>query len=287
MLSRRLFRNVTCLTAFAAVLAAWAALAQETGSAATAGAAEEPAAESPPVERRIDETAAKYMRAACAHLKDQKAFSVHAESTLEEIFRSGRRVQHSRGITVTVRRPDRLRADILFDKGRREFFYDGKSVTITDVDAKVYGRFDAPSTVEAMLDDAMTRFGVQIPLEDLVSAEPCGALEKAVESGWYLGRHYFAGGYYHHLLFSSPDVDLQVWVSDEEKPLFRKLVLRYKNEPGEPQYGVALSEWDFAPAIEEATFTFTPPADAHQIEFVAAAQTPAAEAAADPAPAQE
>lgn len=273
-------------TALAAVLAAMAALAQESETAASGGAAAA-SAESPPVERRIDETAARYMRAACAHLRDQKAFSVHAESTLEEIFRSGRRVQHSRGITVTVRRPDRLRADIAFDKGRREFFYDGKSVTITDVDAKVYGRFDAPSTVEAMLDDAMARFDVQIPLADLVSAEPCGSLENAVDRGWYLGKHYFAGGYYHHMLLSTPDVDLQVWVSDEEKPLFRKLVLRYKNEPGEPQYGIALSEWNFAPAIEEATFTFTPPADAHQIEFVAAAQTPAAEAAADPAPAQE
>lgn len=284
MLSRPVFRNMTRLTALAAVLAAMAALAQESETTPAESAAVETASEPPTVERRIDETAARYMRAACEHLKTQQAFSVHAEGTLEEIFRSGRRVQHSRGITLTFRRPDRLRADIEFDKGRREFYYDGKSVAITDVDAKVYGRFDAPPTTEAMLDDAMARFGVEMPLADLVSEEPCGALESAVERGWYLGKHYFAGGYYHHMLFSSPEVDLQVWVSDEEKPLFRKIVLTYKNEPGQPQYGVALSDWDFAPAVDDSRFTFNPPADAQQIGFVVAA-APAGDAPEEDAPA--
>jgi hypothetical protein len=285
--SRRIPEKVLHIVALAGVVAAVGVFAQEQQPDTAASAATEPAAEQPAVERRIDEAAEKYMRAACENLKTQQAFSVHAEGTLEEIFRSGRRVQHSRGITLTFKRPDRLRAEVEFDKGRREFYYDGKTVAITDVDAKVYGRFDAPSTAEEMLDDAMVRFGVEMPLADLVSAEPCGALANVVERGWYLGKHYFAGSYYHHMLFSSPDVDAQVWVSDGDKPLFRKLVLTYKSEPGEPQYGVALSDWNFAPALEEATFTFTPPADVHQIEFVVAAETPAPEVAADPARAQE
>jgi hypothetical protein len=281
MQSRRIFRYVSCSAALAAVLATVGVIAQESETAAAESAAAEPAADLPATERRIDETAAKHMRAACEYLKGQKAFSVRAEGTLEELYRSGRRVQRSRGITLTFKRPDRLRANIEFDKGTREFYYDGRSVAITDVEAKVYGRFDAPSTTEEMLDDAIARFGVEMPLADLVSAEPCGALENAVDRGWYLGEHYFAGGRYHHMLFSTADVDLQVWVSDGDKPLFRKLAFTYKNEPGEPQYGVALSDWNFAPALEEATFTFTPPADAQQIEFVVAAETPAADVTTD------
>ncbi|MCG3203242.1 MAG: hypothetical protein NFCOHLIN_03182 [Gammaproteobacteria bacterium] len=280
--SRGLPGYVLRIVALTGVVAAAGVVAQEQGSEAAPGAsvATETAAEQPAVERRIDETAARYMRAACEYLEAQKAFSVHGEATLEEVFRSGRRIQHSRGLTVTFRRPDRLRADIDFDKGRREFFYDGRSVVITDVNAKVYGRFDAPPTTEAMLDDAMARFNVAIPLADLVSADPCGALENTVQRGWYLGEHYFAGGRYHHLLFSAPDVDLQVWVTGGEAPLFRKFVLRYKNEPGEPQYGVALSDWNFAPAVDDANFSFSPPADAHRIEFVVAA-APGGEAPAD------
>ncbi len=287
--SRRISENVLRVVALASVVAAVGVFAQEQEPETAAGAstASEAVLEEGVVERRIDETAAKYMRAACEYLKGQQAFSVHAEGTLEEIFRSGRRVQHSRGITVTFRRPDRLRADVEFDKGRREFYYDGKSVVITDVDAKVYGRFDAPPTTEAMLDDAMARFNVEMPLADLVSAEPCGVLQGNVDRAWYLGEHYFAGGRYHHVLLSTPDVDLQVWVTDGDQPVFRKLVFLYKNDPGMPQYGVALSDWNFAPATDEAKFTFTPQADAQQIEFVVAAEEPAAEAPADAPAAQE
>ncbi|MEZ5446887.1 MAG: DUF2092 domain-containing protein [Gammaproteobacteria bacterium] len=287
--SRRISEKVLRVLALASVVAAVGVFAQEQEpeTVASASAATDAAAEQPTDERRIDETAAKYMRAACEYLKGQQAFSVHAEGTLEEIFRSGRRVQHSRGITVTFRRPDRLRADVEFDKGRREFYYDGKSVVITDVDAKVYGRFDAPPTTEAMLDDAMARFNVEMPLADLVSAEPCGVLQGNVDRAWYLGEHYFAGGRYHHVLLSTPDVDLQVWVTGGDQPVFRKLVFLYRNEPGMPQYGVALSKWNFAPATDETTFTFTPRADTRQIEFVVAAEEPAAEAPADAPAAQE
>jgi hypothetical protein len=281
MQSRRIFRYVSWSAALAAVLATVGVIAQEPETAAAESTAAEPVADLPATERRIDETAAKHMRAACEYLKGQKAFSVHAEGTLEEVYRKGRRLQRSRGMTVVFKRPDRLRAEIDFDKGRREFYYDGKSVAITDVDAKVYGRFDAPPTTEAMLDEAMARFNVAIPLADIVSEDPCGALQSTVERGWYLGEHYFAGGRYHHMLFSAPDVDLQVWVTDGDTPLFRKFVLSYKNQPGEPQYGVALSDWNFAPATDEAAFTFTPPADAHEIEFVVAAEAPAADVTTD------
>ncbi len=235
----------------------------------------------PVSERRIDETAAKHMRAACEYLKGQKAFSVHAEATLEEVYRKGRSVQRSRGMTVVLKRPDRLRIGIDFDKGRREFYYDGKSVAITDVDAKVYGRFDAPPTTEGMLDDAIARLNVAMPLADLVSEDPCAALETAVERAWYLGEHYFAGGRYHHLLLSAPDVDLQVWVTGGDAPLFRKFVLTYKNDPGAPQFTSVLSDWNFAPATDEAMFTFAPPADAHEVEFVVDAAAPAADATSD------
>ncbi len=261
-----------------AVLVAAGTPAQEPETTAIERVATGAAADLPVRERRVDEAAAKYMRAACEYLKSRPAFSVRAESTFEEVLRGGRRVQHSRGMTVVFKRPDRLRAQVESDKGRRDFYYDGESLAITDIDAKVYGRFDAPPTVEAMLDDAMMRFGVEMPLADLVSDDPCAALETNTERGWYLGQDYLPGGRYHHLLFSAPEVDLQVWVPDGEPPLLRKLVLTYKQRAGTPQYGLMLSDWNFAPVIHKSAFTFTPPADAREIEFVVAApagETPA------------
>lgn len=254
-------------------LAAVGVRAEPVDAAAPQAAPVDAAADAP----RIDETAEELMRGACAYLQSKNAFSVHGEATFDEVFRTGRHVQHSRAITYLLKRPDRLRAEVIGDKGRRDFYYDGKAVTITDVDAKVYGTFAAPATIEAMLDDAANRFGVTMPLADLASAAPCAALETGVARGWYLGRHYFAGQQYHHLLLSSSEIDLQVWLPVSGPALFRKLLLTYKNDPGTPRYSLELSDWNFAPSVEEAAFVFAPPAGTRKIGFVEfAATAPAA-----------
>jgi hypothetical protein len=239
------------------------------GVAAGGAHAQDPAPTAPAAEEvRIDETAAKHMKAACEFLKSKPAFSVRSEATVDEIFRNGHRVLRSRGTTVVLKRPDRFWADIESDRGHRSMHFDGKSLVINDIDAGVYGRVDAPGTVEQMLDIATERFDVTLPLADLLSENPCAALKTAVTRGWYLGKHYFDGGRYHHLFFSAPEVDLQVWIADGKEPLLRRMVLTYKNEPGEPQYGVALSKWNFAPALDKVPFAFQPPKGAQEIDFV-------------------
>ena len=248
--------------------------------AANANAQETEAAADPFVgERHIDPKAEEYMRAACQFLNGKKAFSVHGESTIEQLFRSGRRLQRSRGVTVVMQRPDKLWAEARSDKGHRTVYFDGKTLVVNDIDDKVYGKIDSPGTVEQMLTYAQEHYDVVLPLADLLYDDPCAALKTSAEHAWYLGKSYFAGGYYHHILISAPEVDLQVWVSDGKQPLFRKLVLTYKNEPGEPQYGIALTDWNFRPRIKKTQFTFKPPADVREIQFVTA-EAPAAGASA-------
>lgn len=254
------------------------ALALVAGLVSPVAFAETPAADPFAAEVKIDADAEKYMRAACEYLDGKPAFSVRAEGTFEEVFRKGRRVQRSRGMTVELKRPDRMWAEVQYDKGLRRIQFDGKSLAISDIDAKVYGKIDVPGTVEHMLTYAAEKFDVVLPLMDLLSDDPCAALESTVERGWYLGKRYFDGGYYHHLFFSAMEVDLQVWVSDGDEPLFRKLVLTYKNEPGEPQYGLALTGWNFAPPKNDARFEFTPAKGAREITFVTA-EAPATGAA--------
>jgi hypothetical protein len=262
----------------ASVLVATGLRAQAAGADAAQAATAAPAnaADAP----RIDETARKLMRGACEFLQSKNAFSFRGEATFDEVYRTGRYVQRSRGIDYLLKRPDRMRAEVMSDKGRRDFYYDGKAVTISDLDAKVYASFDAPPTIEAMLEDAQTRLGVTMPMADLASAEPCAALQTAVRRAWYLGKHYFAGERYHHLLLSGDDVDLQVWLPIAGPPLFRKLVFTYKNDPGSPMWGVVLSNWNFAPDVNDAKFTYKPSAGTQEIGFVEFAALPAKAAAA-------
>jgi len=250
-------RTFLPLVTFVAAIAAPFAMAQNEGADPYAG------------ERKIDPKAEEYMGAACSFLRSQKSFSVHSEATTEQLFQSGRRIQRSRGGTVVLQRPDKLYADFQSDKGHRMMHFDGKTLVINDVDQKVYGKIDSPGTVETMLTAAQDKFNVVLPLADLLYEDPCAALKTSVENAWYLGKSYFAGEYYHHILMSAPEVDLQVWVTEGKQPVIRKIFITYKNEPGEPQFGAVLTDWNFKPRINKAKFDFKPPADAREIQFVA------------------
>jgi hypothetical protein len=210
-------------------------------SAQEAGMAPEPEVVEPSIQPR----AADLLRKACGFLAAKRTFRVHAEVTFDEVFRSGPRVHRSRGMSMLLQRPNRLYLESHGNKGRRNVYYDGASVTIADADAKPYGRFEAPATIEEMLDDATARLDVALPLADLASADPCAVLEAKAERGWYLGEHYFAGERSHHLVLSSPDADVQRWIGTGDEPVFRKIVLTYTSQADKPRHGIVLDDWDF------------------------------------------
>jgi hypothetical protein len=68
---------------------------------------------------------------------------------------------------------------------------------------------------------------------------------------------------------TSRGVDFQVWVAQGSEPSPRRVVITYKDEKGQPQFRADLSNWNLAPDISEALFTFTPPDGADRIQFLA------------------
>ena len=64
-------------------------------------------------------------------------------------------------------------------------------------------------------------------------------------------------------------VDFQVWVAQGSQPLPWRIVITYKEEKGQPQFWADLSDWNLAPEVSDALFTFTPPSGADRIEFLA------------------
>ena len=220
--------------------------------------------EAPP--RVVDPEADRIMERTCEQLRSAPAFSVSVDVSDDDVLKSGLTVQYQSASDLVLDRPNHLRVEGDSDKGRRTILYDGKTVTVFDRDEHVYVQALAPDTIDATL-DKLKELGVSLPLEELMSSEPCAWLHEDIRDSYYGGRHYLEGRLVHHLLFRVKAADFQIWVQGDEVPVIRKVVIEYREKEGKPRYEARLFDWDFRPTIEAEDFTFTPPQGASRIEF--------------------
>ncbi len=216
----------------------------------------------------VESRARTILQAMGEYLKTAKAFTFHAEITHEEVLGSGLKLQYSASNNIMVRRPNRIRADYWGDLRKNSFWYDGKSVTLLHTDKNLYATFSAPKDIDAAADFAMEKYGLSIPVADLVYSDPYAVLIENVRSGFYEGLHMVNGVRCHHLAFTQENIDWQIWIEDGPQAVPRKVVITHKDLPGGPQYIAVLSDWDFSVRLPDILFTFEAPDDAEQIEFL-------------------
>ncbi len=219
-------------------------------------------------EKDIDPFVEQLVKLTSDYLTSADAFRVKAEVTYEKVLTSGKKLQLSRTVEIMLRRPDRLRTEVLGDQGSRRIYYDGATLSMHDLDQNVYGTVEAPATIDEMIDSLRDQYGIALPLADLLVSDIDQSFRDNADSGRYMGLHYHQGVKHHHLLLSNQNVDYQVWIEDSARPVPKKIVITYVNEPGQPQFTAVLSGWDFAPRLPDLVFDFAPPIDADEIEFL-------------------
>jgi len=219
--------------------------------------------------RVVDPEVDRVMQRACDQLESAPAFSVTADISYDDVLESGLKVQYQRYSELLLDRPDHLLIDGESDKGSRTILYDGKTLTVFNRDRNMYVQVPAPDTIDVTL-EKLEEHGVSVPLDDLMSSEPCAWLHEGGLEGFYGGRHFLDGNFVHHLLFRAAAADFQVWVQGGEVPVIRRVVIEYRDKEGMPRYEARLSDWNFRPTFAAAEFSFTPPEGASRIEFRAA-----------------
>jgi hypothetical protein len=191
---------------------------------------------------------------------------VHAKMTTDDVIAAGQKVQFSGAVDLKVRRPDRLRMDIAGDRRNEHIFYDGKTFTVYGERAGYYAAFPAPGTLNDLKSVLEQKYAFDLPLADLFywGTEQDGTA--AILGATKVGASNVDGFVCDHYAFHQKDVDWELWVEQGDRPLPRKYVITTTTEKLRPQHTMVLN-WDLAPRLDEQTFTFVPPATAHQIEF--------------------
>lgn len=181
---------------------------------------------------------------------------------------SGQPLHIFHSMKVIAHRPDRLAVHVTGDDGANELLYDGKSVAVIGADQKKYAQIAAAGTIEAMLDDVSAKRGVDFPLADLVAPEPGKAFLSGVTAGREVNTVMIDGVAYRHLFFTqSPGMELELWVDKTDKALPRRLIVTYRQLPGQPNFIAEFFDWQFGTRHPEAEFAFDPPPGATKVDL--------------------
>jgi hypothetical protein len=186
---------------------------------------------------------------------------------------------HIAHTTKTIfRRPDRLSVTVTGDDGSIKIFYDGQALVLYGAEQKQYASLPVTGGVEKALDLLEERTGTDFPLADLLSENPAEAVSSGITSGGKVGTSTINGVRCNHFFFvqAADDLELELWLEDNERALPRRLVVTYRSLPGRPIFIAELSDWDFSIQVADSDFVFQPPPGVTQVELKASTNTPTA-----------
>jgi len=219
-----------------------------------------------PAAAQAQESDAKaVLKAMSDYVSSQKTIELTFDSDIEVITPQLEKIQFTNSGEALVSRPDKLRAHRLGGHTDVAMVFDGKTVSIYGKRLNGYAQFEAPGSMDQLLEALRAGHGVSLPGADLLLSNSYDVLVAGVREAKHIGRGVVDGRQCEHLAFRNFDTDWQLWVEVGEKPIPRKLVITSKTINNAPQYTLRVKGWktDVAPAPD--AFAFTPPAGAKKL----------------------
>jgi hypothetical protein len=254
-------------TLLATVLAASSG-AQTAGAGAAPAAGPAPNGAAAPTENQA-QARAILMRMA-DYIARAPAFSVSMITSYDSVQASGQKIEFGERRKLVLGRPDHLRAEAEHSDGSRTAaVFTGSQLVLIDATNKVYATERQPGGLDESILYVVSDLGMRFPLAMLLMSRLPAEFEKRVRSIEYVEKTNLLGTPSHHLAARGDTVDFQVWVADGPQPVPLRIVLTYKDAPGEPEYRAQFTDWNMTPAITGTTFRADLPAGSQKILFAA------------------
>jgi len=211
-----------------------------------------------------------------AYLRTLNTFEVKVDSTIEDVYDNGQKLQFLQQTRYVVGGPDKIYVANRSAAADTRYYYDGKTLSIFSPRKGFYTQAEFAGNIDTLLQKAYDDYGVEFPLQDLFRWGSKAAVTERPREGFKVGDEVIGPWLTTHYAFRQAGADYQIWIDKGDKPVPRKMVITNTDDPAQPQY-VAYMRWNFEPKIEANQFTFTPGTGANRIRFAdAAAQAEAA-----------
>jgi hypothetical protein len=209
-------------------------------------------------------------------LSQAQHFSVTAEIGFDVVQASGEKLEFGETRQFLIKRPDRARIDITKRDGATSGFrFDGQEIAVFNTKEQVYATANKPGTLDQAIAYFINELDMRFPLAEIFSTRLAESLAAKVRSAYNVGPERIMGVPCEHLAFQGERADLQLWIAQGDQPLPCRMVITYKDAPGQPQFWAQFHSWNFSPDVSDALFTFTPPEGMMRIAFAARKQAPA------------
>jgi len=198
------------------------------------------------------------------------AMSVTMRSSYDAIQADGQRIEFGERRRILMQRPDKLRVDVERSDGERgTVVFDGRWITAFKPAENVYARVEKPGTLDQALVYMVRDLRATLPLARMFTTGFPVDLDKRATSVTLVEECSLFDVPTDHVAVRSAEVDLQIWIARGPEPLPRRVVITYKNAPGEPQFRADLTHWSVTAKLDAASFAFVPPAGAEQVMYLA------------------
>jgi hypothetical protein len=205
------------------------------------------------------------LKAMSDYIKNQKNIEITFDSDIEVITPQLEKIQFTNSGDVLLSRPNKLRAHRVGGYAEVALYFDGKTVSVYGTHINGYTQFEAPGTIDQLIEALREGHGVALPGADLLLSNSYDTLVAEVMEARHIGRGVIDGRECEHLAFRNFDTDWQLWVEVGKNPIPRKLVITSKTLNNAPQYTLRIKGWITGAEPARNAFAFTPPAKAQKL----------------------
>ena len=216
---------------------------------------------------RADEAQAKQLfKAMSDYMAAQQTISFAFDTSFEVITKEDQKIAFASSGTVTLNRPDKIRATRAGGFANVELVFDGKTASLLGKEANLYAQADVPGTVDNLVDVLRDKFHRPISGADLLMSDVYGQLMPLVTNVRDLGSGVIRGVECDHFAFRTSEVDWQIWIAQGDRPYPCRYVVTTKDVKGWPQYTVDVRDWKTGAEVAADDFAFKPPPDARKLK---------------------
>ena len=217
---------------------------------------------------RADEATAKnQLKAMSDYLAAQKAISTSFDTNLEIVTKDKQKLMLASSGTVTLDRPDKIRATRQGGFADVEMVFDGKTLTLLGKNANLYGQVDVPGTVDHLIDELREKYHRPVPGADLLMSNVYDQLMSGVIDVKDLGSGVMGGVECDHFAFRKKEVDFQIWIAQGARPYPCRYVITSTLVAGAPQYSVQVRDWKTGNEVASDDFSFKNPTNAKKVDL--------------------